>query len=285
VKNKVILCADGVCDIGEELKKKYDVHYFNFHIQIGDESFVDGLEITPEEMYAAWTERGMLPKTAAITPAEYQEFFKPWVDAGHEILHINIGSALSAAHQNCCIVAEELGNVYTIDSANLSTGIGLLVAKAGEMIKQGMGAKDIQKEIMEMRQKSHASFILDTLEFMKAGGRCSSLAAFGANLLKLKPCIEVDNADRGKMDVGKKYRGNLEKVLAEYIEDKLAGRADLDLDRVFITHSGSPQSDIELAKSEIKKYADFKEVYVTRASGTISAHCGPRTLGVLFMTK
>ena len=285
MKKKIILCADGVCDIGEELQKKFNVNYFNFHIQIGDESYVDGLEVTPEDLYAAWRERGILPKTAAITPTEYEEFFKLWVDAGYEIIHINIGTALSAAHQNCCATAKKLGNVYPVDSANLSSGIGLLVIKAGEMIDQGLDAQEIQRQLIEMREKSHASFILDTLEFMAAGGRCSSVAAFGANLLKLKPCIEVDSTDKGKMGVGKKYRGSMEKVLVEYIEDKLSNHNDLDLDRVFITHSGSPQSDIDLAKSEIKKYADFKETYVTKASGTISAHCGPRTLGVLFMTK
>lgn len=282
---KVILSADSTCDIGSELQNKFDVQFFHFHILIGEKSYTDGVDITPDEMYKAWRQDGILPKTAAIAPAEYYDFFEKWVKEGYEVLHINLGSGISAAHQNCCIAAEEIGNVYPIDSASLSTGFGHLVAKAGEMIQQGMSASEIQNKLLDMRPKTRASFVLDTLEFMRAGGRCSAVAAFGANILKLKPCIRVDNANGGKMDVGKKYRGDMEKVLKEYIKDQLAPEANLDLSRIFITHSGSPDSDIELAKQEIKKYADFKEVYVTRASGTISAHCGPRTLGVLFMVQ
>lgn len=286
MKHKIILSADSTCDIGPELQKKFDVQFFDFHIQIGDETFIDGKEIGPDDLYSAWRDRGILPKTATITPGEYADYFKTWVDDGYEVIHINIGTALSAAHQNCNIAAAEMGGkVFPVDSANLSTGVGLLVIKAGEMIEVGLPAREIVEKLGALREKSHASFVLDTLEFMAAGGRCSAVMAFGANLLNLKPGIEVDNSAGGAMGVGKKYRGAMKKVLKEYIADKLKDRGDLDLSRVFITHSGSPESDITLAREEIAKYADFKEVYVTRASGTISAHCGPRTLGVLFMTK
>lgn len=284
-KQKIILSADSTCDIGPELQKKYDVQYFHFHIQVGEKSYIDGVEIQPDDLYRAWREDGILPKTAAITPGEYHEFFEKWVADGYEVVHINLGSGISSAHQNCCITAEELGHVYPVDSASLSTGFGHLVIKAGEMIEAGMAAADIQAELVKLRPNTHASFVLDTLEFMRAGGRCSAVAAFGANLLNLKPSIMVNNQDGGKMGVGKKYRGNMERVLPEYVRDQLEGRDDLVLDRIFITHSGSPESDIELVRGEIKKYADFKDIYVTRASGTISAHCGPRTLGILFMTK
>lgn len=282
---KVILSADSTCDIGPELQAKYDVQFFHYHILIGDKSYIDGLEIAPDDLYKAWREDGILPKTAAISPAEYHEYFAKWVADGYEVIHINLGSGISAAHQNCVIAAEELGHVYPVDSANLSTASGLLVLQAGEMIRLGMSAADIQASLLEMRPRAHASFVLDTLEFMRAGGRCSAVAAFGANLLKLKPGISVDNQDGGRMGVGKKYRGSMEKVLPEYVKDRLDGRDDLVLDHVFITHSGSPKSDIDLVKKEIKKYAKFKETHVTRASGTISSHCGPRTLGVLYMTE
>jgi DegV family protein with EDD domain len=282
---KIILSADSTCDIGPELQKKFNVQFFDFHIQIGEESFVDMKEVSPDDLYAAWREKGILPKTAAITPGEYNEYFSQWVSTGYEVIHFNLGSALSVAHQNCCLAATDLGHIYPIDSCNLSTGIGLLVVKAGEMIAKGMAAEEIVEAITGMISKSHASFILDTLEFMRAGGRCSAVAAFGANLLGLKVGIGVDNTDHGKMGVAKKYRGSYEKVLVQYVADKLSNRDDLDLDRIFITHSGSPESDFELVRQEIKKYADFKELYITRASGTISAHCGPRTLGILFMTK
>lgn len=285
MENKIILSADCTCDIGDVLKQKFNVHYFYYYIQVGDESFIDALEISAEEIYAAWRERGILPKTAAIPPEDYSAYFKKWVEDGYEVIHLNLGSALSSSYQNCCIAAKELGHVYPVDSANLSTGLGLLVVKAGEMIQAGMPVQEIQKRLLEMREKSHACFVLDTLEFMAAGGRCSSVMAFGANLLKLKPEILVDNKNGAAMGVGKKYRGALEKALTEYVSDQLKDRDDLDLDRIFITHSGSPESDIELVQNEIAKYASFKETYVTKASGTISAHCGPRTLGILFMTK
>ena len=285
MNKRIILSADATCDICPELQEKYDVQLFYYHINIGDESYVDGIEITPEELYKAWRERGILPKTAAVTPEDYREYFEKWVDDGYDIVHINLGSALSGSHQNCNIMAQDLGHVYPVDSASLSTAVALLVVKAGEMIEAGMSAQDIQKELIVMREKTHASFILDTLEFMRAGGRCNAVTAFGANLLKLKPEIVVDNKAGAAMSVGKKYRGAIEKVLPEYVKDQLNGRSGIDYERIFITHSGSPSSDIELVKQEITKYADFKETYVTVASGTISAHCGPRTLGILFMDR
>ena len=152
--------------------------------------------------------------------AEYIEHFKPWVDEGYEVIHINLGSSLSSAHQNCCIAAEELGHVHVIDSCSLSTGTGLLVTDAGRMIEQGLKAEDIAEALRERTKHCHASFILDTLTFLHAGGRCSTVAALGANVLKLKPCIEVSTED-GSMNVGKKYRGTLDKVLVKYVKDKL----------------------------------------------------------------
>lgn len=285
MEKKIILSADSTCDIGPELEKRFDVQMFHYHIQVGEDSFIDKIEIGPEELYSAWREKGILPKTAAITPADYYEYFEKWVKDGYEVIHINLGSALSSAYQNCCLVAEDLGHIYPVDSANLSAGSGQLVVKAGEMIEKGVPAEEIQKELTAMREKAHASFVLDTLEFMVAGGRCSAVAAFGANLLKLKLGIKVDNLGGGSMGVGKKYRGSIEKALADYVKDQLDGRDDLDLDRIFITHSGSPQSDIDLVRQEVAKYAKFNEVHETRASGTISSHCGPRTLGILYMTK
>ena len=282
---KIILSADSTCDIGPALQKKYNVHYFHFHIQVGDQTYTDMVDIQPEDLYAAWREKGILPKTAAITPDDYRGFFRQWVEDGFEVIHLNLGSGISSAHQNCCLVAEELGHVYPVDSANLSAGLGHLVIKAGELIRQGLPAPEIQARLIAMRERVQTSFILDTLEFMKAGGRCSAVTAFGANLLRLKPCIEVDSRDGSHMKIGKKYRGSMEKVLPEYVRDKLADRGDVDLDRVMIVSSGSPDSDIQLAKDEVARLADFREVYVTRANGTISTHCGPRTLGVIFMTK
>ena len=283
--SKIILSADSACDIGPELREEFDVHLFPFHILLGGKSYMDGVDITSEEMYQAYREKGLLPKTAAVTPADYTEHFGKWVEEGYQVIHLCLGSALSSSFQNAQSAADEMGSVFVVDSASLSTGFGLLVVKAGEMIREGRAALDIVAELALMRERTHASFVLDTLEFMRAGGRCNAVTAFGANLLKLKPCIEVNNHAAGSMSVGKKYRGAMERVLPEYVKDCLSGRDNLDLARVFITHSGSPAEDITLVKGEIEKYAKFEKYYVTSASGTISAHCGPRTLGVLFMTN
>lgn len=282
---KVILSSDSTCDIGPELQKKYDIQYLNYHIQLEGKSYIDTVEISPDDLYSAWRERKVLPQTAAISPAEYIDYFKKWVDDGFDVVHLSLGSGITSSYSNCQLAAKELGHVYPVDTENLSTGMGHLVVKAGELAQQGCGALEIQEQINKMKHRVHTSFLLNTLEFMKAGGRCSTVAALGANLLKLKPCIEVDSQNGSKMHAGKKYRGSMEKCLIQYVHDKLDGREDLDLDRIFITHSGSPDSDIEAVKAEVKSIADFREVFVTRANCAISTHCGPRTLGVLFMTK
>lgn len=209
--NKIILSADSTCDLSPELKERYQVQYFPYHILLDGQQYMDGVDIQPEDLYRTYREKKLLPKTAAISTMEFYEYFKQWVDEGHEVIHINLGSALSAAHQNCRLAAEELGHVYVIDSCNLSTGMGLLVIEAGRRIARGMSAKEIYQEVSALTAHSHASFILDTLEFMHAGGRCSAVTALGANLLRLKPCIEVGNLRGGAMSVGKKYRGSLEK--------------------------------------------------------------------------
>lgn len=280
----VILTADSTCDLGELFRERYQLQYFPYHIVLDGKEYTDGVDITPDDLFRAYWDRKLLPKTAAIGIVEYMDFFRPLVEQGYEVVHFNLGSALSASHQNCCLAAEELGHVYPVDARSLSTGIGLQVIEAAEMAKAGLPAQEIQKEAKKLADRSHASFILDTLEFMHAGGRCSAVTALGANLLKLKPCIEVHPEKNGSMAVGKKYRGDLHKVLVQYTKDVLA-RDDLQLDRVFITHSGISQDYIDLVRDAIKACADFKEIFVTRASCTISCHCGPNTLGVLFLTE
>lgn len=281
---KVILSADSTCDLGAQLIERYQVHIHPLHILLEGQQYEDG-EISPDALYEAWWQRRQLPKTSAVTPEEYAEYFRKWVSEGYEVVHVNLGSNLSSSYQNCCIAAQEVGHVYPIDSCNLSTGMGLLVIEAAERIAQGMEAQQIQQEVNALRPYAHASFVLDTLEFLHAGGRCSAVAMLGANLLKLKPCIQVDPAKNGAMGVGKKYRGTLEKALVQYATDQLSGRQDLKLDRVFITHSGISQERIDMVKKTVEKLAGFREILVTRAGCTISAHCGPNTLGVLFMTN
>lgn len=283
--NKVIISADSTCDIGPELQKKYNVQLLNWRIELEGKEYIDNVEIVPDDLYTAWRERKALPKSSGATPYDLKNHFTPWLEQGYDVVHIDLGSGISCAYQNCCAIAQEMPGVYPVDSQNLSGGFGHLVIKAAELAEQGMSAPEIKDALENMCSRVHTSFLLDTLEFMKAGGRCSAVAAFGANLLKLKPCIEVDNTNGAKMHVGKKYRGTMENCLKQYIQEKLEGRDDIILDRVFITHSGSPASDVELVKQEVAKYQNFAEVYETRANCVISTHCGPRTLGVLFVTK
>lgn len=283
-ENKIILSADSTCDLGEELKARYDVHYYPFHIILEEKDYQDNVDITVNEIFSAYYARKALPRTAAINVGEYVDYFKPWVEEGFDVIHLNLGGAISSAHKNCVLAAEELGgHVYPIDSFSLSTGISLQVIEAGERIRAGMSAAQIAEEVKALRSKCHASFILDTLDFMRAGGRCSTVAAVGANLLNLKPCIEVDNTD-GSMHVGKKYRGNLRKVLPQYVRDKLAEYPAIKRDHIFITYSSIEPEYAALVRKTIQETMEFEEIHETSASCTISSHCGPNTLGILFET-
>lgn len=282
---KVIISADSTCDLGTELKNRLGIDYFPYHINLEGKDYLDNVDITPPQLFDAYRRRKALPKTSAISVGEYLEYFKKFTDEGAEVVHVNLGSALSASYQNACIAARELGGVYPVDSQNLSTGSGLLVMKAVSLAREGLSAETVAEAVREMTPRSHASFVINTLEFLRAGGRCSALAAIGANILGIKPSIMVNNRDGGKMTVGKKYRGKYDRVLLSYVEDTLNRLPDYDDENVFITHSGTSDEYISAVKQYLEKNTSFKNIYVTNASCTISCHCGPDTLGVLYMTK
>lgn len=286
---KIILSADTPCDIGETLKERYQVSLHPLHIILEEKQYTDGLDITSAQLYEAWWKRKQLPRTAAINPEEYQQYFAKFLEQGYDVIHISLGSGLSSSHPNAQIAADALkdkGNVYVIDSCSLSTGFGLLVCEAGERIKAGLPARQIVEEVRALTQDTRASFVLDTLEFMRAGGRCSSITQIGAALMNLKPTIIVKNDRQGSMVVGKKYMGKLAPSLMKYVDDQLKDRTDLVLDRVFVTHSGMDDpAIIDRVVKRIRELQPFQEVFVTQASCTISCHCGPNTLGVLFLTK
>ncbi len=284
MSKKVLLSADSACDLSAELVERFSVKLYPMHVVLDGETYDDGVNLTPDDIYRVYEEKKVLPKTSAVNIAEYSDFFTPYVEQGYEIVHINLGSGLSATHNNCRLAASELDGVYVIDSCNLSTGTGLLVLEAADRIAAGMPAKQVAEEVSALVPRVSASFVLDTLEFLHKGGRCSALAMMGANLMQLKPCIEVDNSS-GKMGVGKKYRGSLDKCLQQYVKDQLEGRTDICTHRIFVTHSGISEERIEMVKAEVAKYQTVDEILVTRAGCTISAHCGPNTLGVLFMTE
>ena len=280
----IILCADSTCDLNEELLEKYNVHILPMHVNLEENSYLDGVDIGPDMIYDYYCEHKVLPKTAALNMDEVLEFVTPFIKAGNDVLCLTLGSGLSTTYNSFRLAAMETENLYVVDSNSLSTGFGLLVMAAGDRIAAGMPIEQIVEELQALTQKVEASFIVDNLEFLHKGGRCSAVAMLGANVLKLKPCIEVSN-EGGAMGVSKKYRGTLERVLEDYVKDRLEGRTDIDTGRIFITHSGISQERIDLVKAAIEKYAHFDEVYVSRAGCTISSHCGPNTLGILFLRK
>ena len=284
--NRILLSADTPCDIGPALTARYNVSLFPLHIVIGEKSYTDGLDIHPQALYDLWYKEHILPHTAAINPEEYIRYFQPFIDDGYDILHISLGSGLSSSCHNCKIAAESFpGRVYVVDSCSLSTGFGHLVCEAGERIANGMSIERVYDETIALVPRTRASFVLDTLEFLHAGGRCSGLAQLSADVLGLKPTILVRNDLQGGMVVGKKYIGKLDKSLLKYVDDQLKDRDDIALDRVFITYSTIDPAIEKMIVERVRALQPFKEVYLTRASCTIGAHCGPNTLGVLYMVK
>lgn len=284
MNRKIIISVDSSCDISEDIKEKHNIKTAPFHINIDGKEYLDGIDINADDIYIKYAEKRILPKTSAVGIGEYVDYFNEFVKYGYDVVHINMSSAMSCAYANCCVAAQEVGNVYNIDSKNLSSGLGILALEAVDFIEKGLTAKQIREQLEILVPRTNVSFILDSLEFMRAGGRCSAVAALGANVLKIKPFIEVDNKS-GKMAVGKKYRGNLDKVLTEYVKDDLKDNLNIVNRRVFITHSGIDNMYIELISDVMRDLIDFKEIYVTRAGCTVSSHCGPNTIGLIFLNK
>lgn len=284
--NKVIITADSSCDLTKEMIADNDIKIIPLNIVIGGKCYQDWVNITPEELYDIFYETKELPKTTALSFTEYEDIFREYVDKGFDVVHLGLGSSLSSTYNNSVIASESFpGRVFTVDTQNLSTGSGLLVLRAAELRNEGLSAKEIQEKVNEMVPKSHASFVLERLDFMAAGGRCSMVAMLGANILKLRPQIEVQNNDGGSMVVGKKYRGDYTKCLLQYVKDEIEKYDNIDPTRVFVTHAGCDKEVVDAVINAVKETNIFNEILTSRAACTISSHCGPNTLGVLFMTK
>jgi DegV family protein with EDD domain len=284
MEKKVKITADSPADLTPELAKRYDVGIVPLHVILGEESFEDGVNITPDDIYRFYDEHKQLPKTSAVTIGEYESFFKQYTDEGYEVVHFSLSSAISSTHANAVITAKELEGVYVLDSKSLSVGIAMLVIKAAEMRDEGLSAKEIFEKCAAMRDKVKCDFILDNLEFLHKGGRCSALAAFGANVLGIKPSIIMQD---GVLSVGKKYRGKTENCYMQYFNDKLAAfEGRIDTDRIFVNHTaGVSPRFLERVKKELKKRLKPKEIIECVAGCTITAHCGKRTFSVIFMEK
>ena len=278
----VVITADSTCDLSPELKERYHIRTLPLSISLGDENYRDGEDFTPDDLYRRFRADGTLPKTAAPSVQEFLDFFTPLTEQGFDVVHLDISAELSGTFRAASLAAGELRGVYTVDSRMLSTGVGLLCIEAAECAERGMCAYEIADHLNTLRDKVDTSFVLDTLEFMWKGGRCTGVAALGANLLKLKPGLEMKD---GKLGVFKKYRGNIQSVYKKYMSERLSGKT-VRPGHVFITESGDVDPSV-VAELEalLRETIPVKEIHHTRAGCTVSSHCGPKTLGVLFINE
>lgn len=274
--------ADSTCDLSPALLARYDITLAPLTVMKDGDSYTDGLTITPQEIFSHVAAGGSLCSTAAVSVGEYQALFRRFAGSCDGLVHITIGSGFSACYQNACLAAADFPNVQVVDSRNLSTGQGHVVLEACRLREQAASLKELCRELEQLTGKVEASFLLNRLDYMVKGGRCSTVAALGANLLNLKPCIEVRD---GKMQVVKKYRGPYAKCLANYVKDRLDGRTDLRRDRLFVTYTPVEPDCLGAVREAVERYGHFREVYETSAGCTVSCHCGPGTLGVLFIRQ
>ena len=276
------ILSDSTCDLSAQLLQAHNISLVPLTVVKDNDQFKDGVTITPADIFTHVAAGGALCSTAAVSIGEYSDLFSLYAKEYDAVIHINIGSGFSACHQNARLAAEEFDNVRVIDSRNLSTGQGLVVLEACHLAKEMEDLDAICEQLNAYTAKVEASFLVDKLDYLVKGGRCSSAAALGANLLNLKPCIEVRD---GKMTVVKKYRGNYSKCLANYVKERLSGREDLDLSTLFITSTTVSQDCYAAVKKAVSANSSFTNVYETTAGCTVSCHCGPGTLGILFVRK
>lgn len=279
----IIISTDSTSDLSPELIEKYGIKVLPLAVVSDEGSKKDGIEITGKDVIEYQSTTGKMLKTAAANMSEWEDFFDSFGE-NDGIVNFTISGEMSSTFNNSRMAAAERENVYSIDSQNLSTGIGLLILTACDLREQGLSAKEIYEKIEEIKPLVRSSFVIDSLEFLHKGGRCSAVAALGANLLKLKPMIVVEN---GKMDVAKKYRGKITDVIKTYVKDQLADIDNINLDKVFLTHTMTDENMFiidEMYKYVTENY-DFKNVYVTTAGSTVSVHCGANTMGILYIAK
>ena len=276
------IISDSTCDLSADLIAKHNIEIVPLFVMKNDEEFEDGVTITSREIFDHVEAGGNLCSTAARSMVYYQETFAKYTKDYDGIIHINIGAQFSSSYQNACLAAIEFDNVRCIDSNNLTTGQGLVVLKACELAQSAQSLDELAQELEAYSQKIETSFLVDKLDYLVKGGRCSSAAALGANLLNLKPCIEVKD---GKMSVVKKYRGNYAKCLSNYVKDRLADREDIERKTLFITQAVIPEDCHQAVMDAVQEYGNFETVYETFTGCTVSCHCGPGTLGIIFVRK
>ena len=276
------ILSDSTCDLSADLLQEHNITLVPLTVIKDGKEYKDGVTITPAEIFAHVAAGGDLCSTSANSVGEYEDKFNEFSEKYDGILMINIGSGFSSCYQNACIAAADFENVKVVDSMNLSTGQGLVVLEACRLAKECTSLEELHEKVQAFAEKVEASFLVDKLDYLAKGGRCSAVAALGANLLNLKPCIEVKN---GKMGVVKKYRGKYEKCLATYVKERLAGREDIDRKTLFVTKTEVSDACYEAVMAAVAENGGFENTYETTAGCTVSCHCGPGTLGVLFVRK
>lgn len=278
----VIITADSTCDLSMDLLERFQIHTIPLTITLGEDTFLDGQGFTPLDMYERYRKDGILPKTSAPGVQEFLDFFSSFTEQGFSVVHLDISSELSNSYNAACMAADELRGVHVVDSRMLSTGVGLLAIEGAECRDRGMSAVEIAEHLRSLTGKVQTSFVLDTLQFMWKGGRCSAVSALGANLLHLKPGLEMQD---GKLGVYKKYRGNINSVYKQYVKERLQGRK-IRPEHIFVTESGEvDEAVLEEIYALIRETVPVKEIHHTLAGCTISTHCGPKTLGILFLEE
>lgn len=277
---KIAISAESTIDLPKNILEKYDIHTLPFTLIMGNDSVMDG-EILPEKLFEFTDSTGILPKTSAVNEYQFVEHFKALREEYDAVIHFSLSSAISSACQNAIRASEQFENVYVVDTKSLSTGIALLAISARELTVKGLTAEEVYQKSLERVPHVQASFSLESVNYLYKGGRCSMLSMLGANLLHIKPEIYV-NPETGTMSAAKKYRGKMLKVVMNYVEDTLKKFDKPDLTRVFITYSTAPNNVVEEVKNRLLKEG-FKEVIPTHAGGTISCHCGPHCLGILYI--
>ncbi len=279
---KIIIAGDSTCDLPEELIEKYDMKIIPLGINIGDENFKDSVDITPTDIYAKFDKTGVVPKTCAVNVSEFEKFFYEHTQEDNSLILFTLSSKISSTYNNACIAAESFSDVYVMDSGSISTGSGLLMLAAAQMSEKGCSPQEITDKCKRLVPFVDVSFVLDNLEFMSKGGRCSAVTALGANILKLKPQIKMCESE---MKVCKKYRGCGQKVLTQYIDDQLEDIDSIYTDAIFITHANCDENILSQCYEQVKAKGVFKEIFVTNTGCTVASHCGKGTLGLLFLRK
>lgn len=276
------ITTDSTCDLPVELLEQHHISVIPLGIVKGDRLFHDGVDIHTADIAAHVDAGGDITTTNAVNIADYEALFRREMKQHEAVIHINIGMGFSSCYQNAKLAAEEVPEVYVVDSANLTVGHGFLVLAAAQAAEEGRSVTEILDMLEEMTGRVETSFVLDRLDYMKKGGRCSAVTLLGANLLKLHPCVEVID---GKMSVTKKYRGSIEKVVGDYVRDRLEGRTDIDTSMVFLVDSCADDHLASIAREALQRDGRFGKIVEAKAGCTIFCHCGPGTLGIIFLRK